>query len=204
MDSSEIRPSRKYYALAGVVVLVGVGVFAGAIWKGVGGMGAKLQQVAAPGKSDLTLTTPGSYTIFYEPESVFNNRVYSTSGKVSAIECTLVSKSTGAPVKLSHSTGNTTYQFDGRSGHSVFDFRIDRPGVYELTSDYPEGRGGPEIVLAVGSGVTEGLAIAVVGGLGSLFGAFILAAVIVLITAVKRHNAYKRLQDQGGVPAPIE
>jgi hypothetical protein len=204
MDSSEIRPSRNYYTFAGVVVLLGVGLFAWTIWKGVGGIGGKLQQVAAPGKSDLTLAAPGSYTIFYEPESVFNNQVYSTGGKVSAIECTVVSKSTGAPVKLSHSTANATYSFGGRSGQSVFDFQIDRPGVYELTSNYPEGQQGPEIVLAVGHGVNEGMVVAVFGGLASLFGSFILGGAIVFITAVKRHNAYKRLQAQGGAPPPIE
>ena len=204
MDSSEIRPSRSYYTLAGVGFLLGVGLFVWTFWKGVTGIGGKLQQVAAPGKSDLMLAAPGSHTIFYEHHSVFNNRVYSTGGKVSAIECTVGSKSTGAPVKLSHSTANASYSFGGRSGQSVFDFQVDRPGVYELTSNYPEGQQGPEIVLAVGHGVNEGMVVAVFGGLAALFGSFIVAGAIVLITAVKRHNAYKRLQAQGGAPPPIE
>ncbi len=204
MDSSEIRPSRSYYTLAGVVFLLGVGLFVWTIWKGVTGIGGNLQQVLAPGKSDLTLAAPGGYTIFYEPQSVFNDRVYSTAGDVSEIECMLVSKSTGAPVKLSHSTANTTYKFGGRSGQSVFDFQIDRPGVFELTSHFPEGQAGPEIVLAVGHGVNEGIVIMVFGGLASLFGSFMLAGAIVLITAVKRHNAFRRLQTRGGAPPPIE
>jgi hypothetical protein len=204
MVSQEISPSRGYYALAALVFLAGLGFFVFVLWKGLTGATSKLQQVVAPGRAEITLSEPGDYTIFYEHESVIGNRVYSTTEDVPGLECTLVSKNTGAPVQLSRSTVNTTYSFGGRSGKSVLDFHVGQPGIYELTSGYPRSGQGPEVVLAVGHGVTMGILTTVFGALGIFFGSIALSLAILVVTLVKRHNAKKRLATPGIVPPPIE
>ncbi len=204
MDSQEIGPSRGYYGLAVVVVVAGFGLFGVTLWKGLSGMGTKLQQVVAPGRAEITLAEPGDYTIFYEHQSVMGNRVYSTGDSVPGLECMLVSKSSGSPVELRRSGVNSTYSFGGRSGKSVFDFHIDQPGVYEIASGYPEGHEGEEVVLAIGKGIATDILVTIFGGLAVVFGSIALAVAIAVITAVKRQNAQKRLQSAGGTPAPIE
>jgi hypothetical protein len=202
MDSLQAVPSRGYYVLAVVVFLLGAGLLAFTIRKGLKGIGDKLQPVAAPGKSDLMLAAPGGYTIFYESVSVSEDSDYSTGENVPEIECALISKSTGAPVKLSPSASNITFQFGKRSGKSVLNFQINRPGVYELNWRYPDGRYRPESVLAVGHGVEENIVRTVVEGIAIMLGTFAASGGIVIITAVKRHNASKRLSAQDGVPSP--
>ncbi|HET7840478.1 MAG TPA: hypothetical protein VFM21_02675 [Terriglobia bacterium] len=197
-------PSRAYYGVAGAVLVGGVGLFVALLWRGISSVPSKVQQVVAPGRAELTLSKPGDYTIFYEYQSVLGNRVYSTGQNVPGLECTLVSKSAQEPVPLSRATVNSNYSFGGRSGKSVFDFHINQPGVYELTASYPVGEQGEEVVLAVGQGVVTGILSTVFGALAIMFGTIGLTIAIILITAVKRHNAAKRLQTAGGPPPPIE
>src|SRR5208283_1139575 len=123
MDEPRITPSRWYYVLAGVVFVVGWVLFALFLFKTLSGMGAKLQQVAAPGETDLTLREPGNYTIFYEYHSVIGDKVYSTEESLSGLACVLVSKAKNSEIALSPSSMNSTYELGGRSGRSIFDFR---------------------------------------------------------------------------------
>lgn len=194
MNAEDIRPSRWYYGLAGFVFLAGGALFALLLFKNLSGLADKLKQVVVPGKSEITLTEPGGYTIFYEYQSVVGNRVYSTERNLSGLECALVSKDTRAKVALSRASTNSTYAVGGRSGESIFDFRIERPGTYELSAWYPEGREGPEVVLAVGHDFTTKLLLTIFGGLGILFGSIALAVAIALVTFIKREKAEKRLK----------
>jgi len=204
MDSQGISPGRGYYGLAVLILVAGFVLFGVTLWKGLSGMESKLQQVVAPGKTEITLAEPGDYTIFYESQSVLGSRVYSTGEDVSGLECILVSKNDNSPVELSRTSANTTYSFGGRSGKSIFDFHIDQPGVYEITSEYPQGREGAEVVLAVGRGITGDILVAIFGGMAVLFGSIAVSVAVSVVTLVKRSNAKKRLQTVGGPPPPIE
>lgn len=188
MDEQGISPSRWYYALAGLVFVGGWVLFALFLFKNLSGMGAKLQQVVVPGEADITLREPGEYTIFYEYRSVIGNRVYSTDESLSALGCELVSKAKNSKIALSPSSMDSTYELGGRSGRSVFQFRVDQPGVYELSAGYPEGQKGPQIVLAVGKDFTTGLLMTIFGGLALVFGSIGSAVAITLVTLIKRHK----------------
>lgn len=204
MATDAIKPSRGYYGLAGAILIAGIALFVVLLWKGISSIPSRLQQVTAPGSAELTLTKPGDYTIFYEYQSVIGNRVYSTGEHVPGLECALILKSSGSPVSVGRSTVDSSYSFGGRAGKSVFGFHIDQPGVYEIHSNYAEGQEGEEIVLAVGQGVGTAIVTAVLGGLAALFGSIALSILIAVVTAVKRHNAAKRLSTAGGPPPPIE
>jgi len=193
MDDQRIRPSRWYYACAGVVFVAGWVLFGLLLIKNLSGMGAKLQQVVVPGEAEITLREPGEYTIFYEYQSVVGNRVYSTEQNLSGLECELVSKAKNARIALSPSSMNSTYELGGRSGKSVFEFRIIQPGVYELSAGYPEGQQGPEVVLAVGKDFTARMLMTIFGGLALVFGSIGIAVAITVVTLIKRGKAKKQL-----------
>jgi hypothetical protein len=186
MDEPRITPSRWYYVLAGLVFVGGMALFAWFLFKSLSGMGDKLQQVVAPGDTDLTLREPGNYTIFYEYQSVVGDKVYSTGQSISGLSCALVAKTTNSKIPLSRSSMNSSYVLNGRSGRSIFDFRIDQPGVYALSATYPQGQQGPEIVLAVGKDFTAGLFLTILRAFALFFGSIGIAVAIMVVTLVRR------------------
>jgi hypothetical protein len=87
---------------------------------------------------------------------------------------------------------------------AVLDFAIDQAGVYELSAAYPEGREGPEVVLAIGQGFTRGILMAVFGGLATVFGSMGAAVAIAVITFLKRMRAERALRRPDAQYRPIE
>ena len=204
MLESEIRPSPWYYALAALVFIAGWVFFALFLFKNLSGLSEGLRQVVVPGKAELTLLKPGKYTIYHEYRSVVGSKIYAADQNLSGLECVLVSKTTGAKIPLSRASASSSYSVGGRAGVSVFDFTVDRPGVYELSAAYSEGTQGPEVVLAVGQGFVLGIVTAVFGGLAIVFGAMAAAVAIALVTLIKRSKA-KKLWKSGNAPyAPLE
>jgi hypothetical protein len=204
MMQDEIKPSRWYYGLAGLVFVAGWVLFALVLFKNLSGLADKLQQVVVPGNVELTLSKPGKYTIYYEHRSVVGPRIFSTEEAMPGLECRLVSRATGSNIPLSPVTASSSYTVGGRSGVAVLDFAVDRSGVYELSAAYPEGREGPEVVLAVGQGFTQGILIAVFGGLATVFGSMGAAVAIAVITFLKRMRAERALRRSGAQYRPIE
>jgi len=204
MDDARTTPSRGYYVLAGVVFVAGWVLFAGFLFKRLSGLGATLQQVVAPGETDLTLREPGNYTIFYEYHSVVGDKVYSTDESLSGLRCLLVSKANNSKIELSPSSMNSTYELGGRSGRSIFDFKIDQPGVYAISAGYPPDQQGPEVVLAVGKGFTTGLFATIFGALALVFGSMGIAVAITLVTLLKRSKKKRLMEALESSPANDE
>jgi hypothetical protein len=204
MIEDEIRPSRWYYGLAGLVFVAGWVLFALVLFKNLSGLADQLRQVVVPGNAELMLSKPGKYTIYYEHRSVVGTRIFSTDATLHGLECHLISRATGSSIPLSPVTISSSYTVGGRSGVGVFDFTIDRAGAYELSAAYPEGREGPEVVLAVGQGLTRGIFIAVFGGLATVFGSMGAAVAIAVITFLKRMRAERALRRPDAQYRPIE
>lgn len=194
MSNKNIKPSRWYYGLAILVFIIGGLLFAWFLFRNLNGLAERLTQVIAPGKTDITLSEPGKYTVFYEYQSVVGNRVYSTGENLSGLECTLVSKTTDSPIKLSRSSMNSTYSIGGRSGVSILEFTIEKPGLYELSGSYSEGREGPEVVLAIGHGFMGKLLGTILGGLSIFFVSAAIGVTITVMTFLKRRKAKIQLE----------
>jgi len=155
---------RKWYLAAAFLVLAGV---AGAWWllsSGLAGSETALARTIAPGSAVLTLREPGSYTIFYEMESVLDGRVFSPQD-ITGLKLDMTAEGSGAKIPLIRGTTKAQYSFSGHRGVSVLSFEISEPGRYRLDATYPEGRTEPQAVLAIGSGFVGHL-------LGTMFGAF--------------------------------
>ena len=209
---SKIRPSRWFY-LIGIIVLIGGPAVSSAIlfstiFSNIGNMAAEIPsiQVLVPSSSDITLSQPGKYTVFYEYRSIVGNRVYSTGQDIPSIQINLVSKDTGDEIQLSSALVNRTYTIGSRSGVGLFDFVIDEPGAYELSASYPpaaaagqleeEGQE-QEIVLAIiHTSVIEKIFGSIMGMVTStvvvMFIPFVVGVAIIIITFIKRRKARAR------------
>ncbi len=60
----DIKPSRWYYALAAIIVVIGGLVFFLYLFSSLNDVGKGLTQISVPGDSDLLLQD-GKYTVFY-------------------------------------------------------------------------------------------------------------------------------------------
>jgi hypothetical protein len=193
----------------GIIVLIGGPAVASAIlfstiFSSIDSMAAEIPsiQVVVPGSSDITLSQPGKYSVFYEYQSMVGNRIYSTGENIPGIQVNLVSKDTGDEIPLSGTSVNRTYTIGSRSGIGLFDFAIDQPGTYELSASYPAVQGqqqeqSPEIVLAVihGSAVEklfDSIMGTVAGALAIVFIPFVVGVAIIIITFIKRRKASAR------------
>ena len=137
-------PGRKWYWVAGAVGVTGIVVFVVYLLYGITGMGDGLDQMLAPGTAAFEFAEPGTYTVFHEHESVFEERYYSSPGIVSGLAVRVVSSAGGGAVAVHAASTNANYELSGRSGNSIFEFEIVEPGPYRVTAAYADGRRSPE------------------------------------------------------------
>ncbi len=99
--------------------------------------------------------------------------------------------------RLADYGGRLTYDFGGHAGQALFTFEIDRPGRYVVEAS-SAGRGD----LAVGRGVGGRLVRTVVGAVLLALGGVIVGAIVLIVTAVARHNAGRQAGPPPGVTWP--
>lgn len=187
---------RKWYVVALCLLLTGA---AGAGWilrSGLSGSDNSLVRTIVPGSTVLTLNEPGSYTIFYEMESVIDGRVFSPQD-ITGLRVGITSETSGAKIPLRRTLTKARYSFPGRQGISILSFDIAQPGRYRLDTTYPDNRTQPQAVLAVGNGFVGQL-------LGTIFGAFGLgllgcggALALVIVTLISRRRLREEQQTFG-------
>ncbi len=188
MSGRNVQPSIWYYCLAVLIVIVGFAAFAWSLFSGISSVGSGLVQMTAPGYADLDLKEPGEYTIFYENQSYFNGSFYSTAEQIPGLQIKVSEKSSGRTVATYPASGSVTYSIGGRTGRSIMAFNVEEAGVYQINASYPGGSG-PQVVLAIGKGVAEGIFYLVITSIALLFGSIIIAAVISFVTYTRRKKA---------------
>jgi hypothetical protein len=196
--SPMVKPTWWFYVLGGMVILTGVSYFAYALFHGITHITDNVTQIVVPGEKDLTLMAKLEYTIFLEEQSVVDGRIYSTSREdLEGLTCSVTSRTTGKKIDTQRARMSTTYTVGGRSGRSVLAFITEEAGIYRVTCDYSEGKQGPAAVLAVGSGVTEGIFKLVFQSVATMFGGGALGIVIILVVFFQRERSKKRLMAIG-------
>ena len=180
------RPSRIWYALAGLLVLLGIALFSQFLVSRLQDLGGELRQVVVPGAANLTLGEAGEYTIFHERRSVVDGQYYASSD-ISGLRVSVTGLG-GAAIPLDRPAMSSRFTIGGREAFSIFTFRIDQPGTYSLTAAYPDGRAEPKAVLSVGHDFMAGLLTTIFGAIAIGFATFGLGIVIFVVTLVKRRN----------------
>jgi hypothetical protein len=65
---------------------------------------------------------------------------------------------------------------------------VERPGIYWINASYLKAPG-PEVVLAVGKGIVEGIMFLAIEAMLLLFGSIAIAAIITIVTYTRRKKA---------------
>ncbi|MFO8058094.1 MAG: hypothetical protein R6V10_12425 [bacterium] len=196
MDHVPQKPGLWPLIPGGLIILIGIGGFVFFLFSSITGITDSLTQVLVPGEKRLTLTESGNYTVFIEHKSVYQGRVY-TAGGSSGLQLTVTAEDTGRELEVKPAASSATYNVGGRSGSAVWSFRVDRPGDYIISADYPDGREGGEMVLAVGNRFMKDLMTSIFGGLGILFVALALGTAIIVIVIIRRVRWGKHAPGEG-------
>jgi len=195
-----VRTSWWFYVLALALFVGGVGYFFYDLWHGLPHIADSLVQIVVPGEAQLNLRHGQDYTVFLEARSVVSGKIYSTDDSMSGLECKVSASSRDEVIPLLRPGVSTTYNVGRRSGRSVLQFRVPQDGTYKFACGYGEATRGPEIVLAVGSGVGQGILRIVLTGLLVLFGGIGSSFVIGLATFLLRHQAKSRAASPSQFP----
>jgi hypothetical protein len=179
--------------------LIGGGFFVYTIFHGLMHVTDSLTQIVVPGSAELNLQR-GQYSVFLEEQSTVNGKIYSTTQSIDGLACRVSSVQNGTTIPIGKPRESATYSVSGRSGHSVLEFPIQQDGKYSLACDYGENSKGPEVVVAVGSGVGGAISRTVLGALAAFFGGSGAGLIVVLIVVIKREREKKRLRQSGQIP----
>ena len=179
--------SRVWYVVA-MLLFVGAGAGAAwALWSGIAGAGDSIVRIEVPGSGELTLDTPGTYTIYHEQEDVTDGHI-SVVQSLDGMTVTVTDESTGTKLYVNTPNMSSSYTVGGHKGVSVLAFNVTHPGRYRLAAANNNGRSGLKTTLAVDLGLfgrifrTIGLTFGI-GGLGAL-----LALILVLVTFFRRRR----------------
>jgi hypothetical protein len=183
-------PSRWWYALAAVVMLLGTALIAlGVAWPLVAmARGFEVgQRVLVPGASVIRLDEPGDYTVYHE--HVVRDGAPLLSG-TSTLACSLVSRATGREIPLKAPSVSMSYAVSGRSGVAVWCFHAPQAGDYELTGRYPDGaKGAGPITLTVGRDTLRQALVGVFLFLPLGAGHWVVALVIFVVAFARRSGS---------------
>jgi hypothetical protein len=102
-----------------------------------------------PGRLEIVTEAPEKYIVFYEYKSEVGGDEFSTPHSFPGLECRVRSFDTEKEAPLS-TRGSSRYSMGGRKAYSLYTFHLDEAGRYEFSAHYPEGKSGPEVVLAIG------------------------------------------------------
>ena len=210
MNERSVRPSRRYYALATLIPVLGCLIAMALVYRWFPGLPGALEsrmnldnltQVVIPGSKDITFADRGAYAVYYEYRSVVDGIVYASSETPPALACTLISRATGAEVAVVPDYVKTnTYSTKHREriGVLIRSITIDEPGTYTFSCRRVDGASQPEMVLAVGPnfvweffGIAARTVLTAAAGLAVLVGSGAVVAVVALAVAVKRRQSHQ-------------
>jgi hypothetical protein len=186
-------PGRGWYAAAIGVFLIGMAAFAVFLVLSLSRIGDGLTRIVVPGQFDMPLET-GGYTVFYEPLSTVDGRLY--SGDITGLQFSVLPRFGGAVVEITPDR-SSRYSLGDRSGESILSFKIAEAGTYRVTAAYDGGRTAPQSVLALGQGFMQRLLGIIFGGLAIAFTGAIAAGLIFFIVYRKRNAAPKAPRSVG-------
>jgi hypothetical protein len=195
-QTGQMRPSLWHCLWAAPFFAIGIGFFGYILFHGITHATDSLTQIVVPGGAQLSLQR-GQYAVFLEEQSMVNGKIYSTTESIAGLECRITSVQSGSAVPIEKASMNTTYSVNGRSGHSVLEFPIQQSGRYAFACDYGQNSKGPEVVVAVGSGVGEAITATVLAGLAAFFGGNGMGLAVVLVVVIRRSRNKKQLRQAG-------
>ncbi len=193
-------PSRGWYGLAAVVLLIGASAFSASLGVAraqVQGRLAEMIRVVVPGEAQLELTRAGRHLVYYERMGVVGDEQIDTRERFAALPKMNVDLygPDGVRVPLTRSSDTEAQMFNGGMASSEWEFESPAAGTYRMTAAHSnpiEDR----VLLAVGPPVADGVLSAWTGPFGGasvLAFSFVFAAIVTLVTwALRRGDVTPR------------
>lgn len=197
MEFHRLKPGRRYYILAVLVLIGGIAYFTWNLHAGLSRLTDTMIRVVVPGSQLLQLDQAGHYIVFYEYTSRVGDRVYKTGPKLRGLLCEINYIDTDEFVPLKSFHNIEEYVTGSRAGISVFEFEIQEPGTYVLTAFFGEGERSYQVVLAIGHEFRDQLGRVTFRGILAVVVSVIVAFIVTSIVFRKRQQAKeRRLKDE--------
>ena len=173
---------------AAILIISTLGSYPSLIAEGYEG---PLHKVEVPGMEDLELSRKGAYAIYYEE----HEGALIHAEMPPDLDCQLISTTTGKDIPLVPDYVPTNrYETKGdRVGVLIYSTTVNDPGRHTLSCDYPEGRRGPKLMLAIGPNyffeflrVVWNLSGSVLGGVGIFCGSVVISLAIAAVATFRR------------------
>lgn len=176
--NTKVKFNNGNYKLTIFIFAIGIILFTTFLVYNLVNLSNSIQRVTIPNTTILTLNETGKYTIFYE----YNDDV--DFKDVKDININLLDKDTNKKLDISKVSFGSNYSFGGHKGKSIFQFNIDKPGLYELSTPNYYGDKG-NITLGIVNEFTSKILITVLGSLGILFGTIVIGFVRIIRSVSK-------------------
>lgn len=168
-----IKPGHKWFWIGGATIVVGA---VAAIAIGIIGFLNLFNVVdgfqdVRPDGGAVTLDRTGGYVIY-------------SSGQFGTVPRVAMAGPDGDIVDLTRYVGDLTYNFNGDEGRAAYTFQADQAGVYQVVTDRP---------IAIGESIGGDLVRAILIPMAIGFATFILGLLIIIVTAIRRSSAKKRV-----------
>lgn len=157
-----------------------------------------------PGTHELDFDDTGKYTLFYEYKSSVDGRSYSTGEYLKGVTVSIASEDGTCLVPVSSTSGNMSYEIGSRAGKSLFEFKIQEPGTYIVTTEYRDRTSTSEVVFAIGP--TFDILGNMLRSFGIGFGGFVLGILVlawVFLTRRKVRNEMEGVYSNGQMAAYV-
>ena len=200
-ESRAIRPSRRWYWVAGGLLAVALACIALAV-AGVFSLNRQIkdfQRVRVPGQAEVTLAQPGSYVLYIEQPGNCCSLAASSGDSAPfpswSMSVALVSLNGGTRVPISTWRGLTqSYSVTGHEGQTAMFVTVGRAGRYGLTAQSVAP--GSITDVAVGRGIGHGALIWLLLFAAGLFVLLPAGLAVGGVTAARRRRARRSLQGQ--------
>ncbi|MEO1236684.1 MAG: hypothetical protein AAFX76_07850 [Planctomycetota bacterium] len=203
------RPSRGWYGLAFVLMLVGVAAFTASLTVAraqVDETVGRMQRLVAPGQATLTIDRPGTYLVYYERIGEYRGEAFDTTAvfrEAPALDLDVRDDATGEFLHVGQAKyeKSQTQMFNNGRANSEFVFTVATPGDYTVTAAHKNEGLDDRVLLAVGPPVVGSLMSdwrGPFGGAAVLAFTVVAGASIVLVTWMLRHGHVTRREDHAG------
>jgi hypothetical protein len=111
--------SRTGYWLAPIPLVAGLALAGWLVWSGIAALQNALVRVVVPGTIELTLDEPGTYTIFYETDSVVDGKLYSAAN-IAGLSVSVTEEANSQAIAVTVPGFSSSYAIGGHSGKSCW------------------------------------------------------------------------------------
>jgi len=194
MKTESVKPGKVLYILSVFVFLCGMALFIYILMTGISSTVSKINiRVIMPGTETIELTEPGKYTIYFEQRSDMDGKIYETKN-INGLLLSLRNIETGEPIELNSTAFESSYNVGRRKGKSVFNFEVEKAGIYEIKGWYETGKG-EEAVLAIGKGFAASLVRTILLSIVTFF-VFVGVSAIIFIYVFNKRKRNRILNTQ--------